>query len=95
MIHLAPLAPLAFKAVQAAQAAAPNAAIPFQFVSNYIHLVAWPTICVFLWKASKAVQKFTDKLDKTTGQIDTMATNHFPHMEQYLLEIKTILAERQ
>ena len=89
MIHLAALV------LHLAQAAAPNAVTPFQFASQYIHLVAWPTICVFLWKASKAVQKFTDKVEKTTGQIDLLATNHMPHMEQYLLEIKTILSERK
>jgi hypothetical protein len=89
MIHLAPAV------LHLIQVAAPNAVSPFQFVSNYIHLVAWPTICLVLWKASKAVTKFTDRVEKTTGQIDAMATNHFPHMEQYLLEIKTILAERK
>lgn len=90
MIHLALPAIL-----HLIQVAAPSAVTPFQWASNYIHVVAWPTICVVLWQASKKITKFADKIETTTDQIDSMATNHFPHMEQYLLEIKTILAERK
>ena len=87
MIHLAPVV------LHLAQAAAPNAVTPFQFASNYVHLVAWPTICVFLWKASKAVQKFTDKVETTTNQINTMATNHMPHVQDGILELVELAKE--
>lgn len=88
MLHLAVLHLLA-------QAISPNALTPFQWASQNIHMVAWPTICLIAWKASKAVTKFVDRLEKTIGQIDVLSTNHFPHIEQYLLEIKTVLSERK
>lgn len=92
MIHLAALAPAALHLLQAA---APNAVTPFQWASQYIHVVAWPTICIAIWKVSQAATKFVEKLDTTIGEIHTMATNHFPHMESSLTEIATILRERK
>jgi hypothetical protein len=92
MIHLAPLAAAVLHLIQAVP---PNAVTPFQWASNYIHVVAWPTICFAIWKVSKAATKFVDRLDKTVTQIDHMATNHFPHMEASLTEIATILRERK
>lgn len=89
MIHLAVVLHLL------AQAVNPSVLSPFQWASQNIHMIAWPTICLFAWKASQAFQKFIDKLDKTVGQIDTMATNHFPHMERALEEIVTIMRERK
>jgi hypothetical protein len=77
------------------QVAAPNAVTPFQWASNYIHVVAWPTICYAIWRVSKAATKFVGKIDNTVEQIDKLSTNHFPHMEASLAEIATILRERK
>jgi len=57
---------------------------PFEWASNHIHMVAWPTICLIFWKAGNAWRKFLDTAHKTISQIDNMATNHFPHMEESL-----------
>ena len=89
MIHLVPAT------LHLLQVAAPNAVSPFQWASNYIHVIAWPTICYAIWKVATSVTKFADKVDKTVGQIDTLASNHFPHMEASLTEIATILRERK
>lgn len=57
---------------------------PWDWASNHIHLIGWPTLCVLAWRVGKYFQSITGKFEKTVSQIDTMATNHFPHMEQSL-----------
>jgi hypothetical protein len=90
MIHLVPAI------LHLLQVVAPNSATtPFQWAANYIHVVAWPTICYAAIKGTQAVTKFVSKLDTSVEQIDTMATNHFPHMEEYLKEMLTIMRERK
>lgn len=64
---------------------------PFEWASQHLHLIAWPTI-VFLvgkttWYAAKFFTETKQKVDTTIGQINTMATNHFPHMEKALLNM--------
>lgn len=58
---------------------------PYEWVMQHMQVVGWPTLCVIAWKAGNQFRKFINQIDKTTGQINTMATNHFPHMEQSLL----------
>lgn len=62
----------------------PNNLPLYEWVSQHIQLIGWPALCVIAWKAGNIFQKFLDKIEKTTGQIDSMATNHFPHMEASL-----------
>jgi hypothetical protein len=57
---------------------------PFEWASQHLHLIGWPALVVIAWKAANVFRKFVDRLEKTTTQIDTMATNHFPHMEASL-----------
>jgi hypothetical protein len=57
---------------------------PYEWVMQHIQVVGWPALCVIAWKAGNVFRKFVDKLETTTGQINTMATNHFPHMEASL-----------
>jgi hypothetical protein len=66
---------------------------PFDWASNHIHMVAWPTICYIAWKAGKVWKQFLDTATKTVGQIDSMATNHFPHMEASLATQDKLMAE--
>jgi hypothetical protein len=64
---------------------------PFEWASQHLHLIAWPTLVFFAAKASWTIGKFFQQtkfqVEKTINQIDTMSTNHFPHMEKALLNM--------
>lgn len=67
---------------------------PIEWLSTHVQLVGWPVLCLFAWKASALVTEIKHTITKTFGQIDTMATNHFPHMEASLTRQDTILANQ-
>lgn len=77
--------------LQTAIQVAINNPTPFEWASQHLHLVAWPTIVFLVGKATWVTAKFftetKQKVDTTIGQINTMATNHFPHMERALLNM--------
>ncbi len=68
-----------------------NNPTPFEWASQHLHLIAWPTIVFFVgkvaWSGAKFFTETKTKVDTTIGQINTMATNHFPHMEKALLNM--------
>lgn len=64
---------------------------PFEYVLTHLQAVGWPAIVFIAWKFSKIVEKFVDKVTNTVSQIDTMATNHFPHMETSLANQDNLL----
>jgi hypothetical protein len=57
---------------------------PFEWAYQHVGLVTWPTICWLIYKVTKYVDKVTTIAEKTVSQIDTLATNHMPHMEASL-----------
>lgn len=57
---------------------------PWDWASNHIHLIGWPTLCVIAWKVRGYINNASNQFTKAVGQIDTMATNHFPHMQESL-----------
>jgi hypothetical protein len=57
---------------------------PLEYVFQHLQVVGWPAICWCAWKVSKYFERVTSQASKTIGQIDLMATNHFPHMEASL-----------
>ena len=66
---------------------------PFEWFSTHIQVVSWPAIFLVIWRVSKWVERLTTTATKTIGQIDTLATNHFPHMEESLKRQDTLLSE--
>lgn len=66
-------------------------ASPFEWALANVHVLGWPTLLVIVWRASKVFEKFNTQVTKTVGQIDTMATNHFPHMEVSLAKQDALL----
>lgn len=94
MLHLTALALLHL--AQAAAQAIANNPTPFEWASQHIHLVAWPTIVAIVgkvaWSASKWLTETKTQVDKTISQINTMATNHFPHMEKSLINMDKNIA---
>lgn len=71
-----------------------NVQTPFEWLTSHIQLVGWPLIVFIAWKASKVFTDIKHAITRTFGQIDTMATNHFPHMEASLLKQDNILASQ-
>jgi hypothetical protein len=57
---------------------------PWEWASEHLHLIGWPTLCYFGWKVSTFFSAAKTQVTKTVTQIDQLATNHFPHMEQSL-----------
>jgi hypothetical protein len=60
---------------------------PYEWVTQHIQVVGWPALCIIAWKAGNVFHKFVDRLEKTTNQIDMMATNHTPHIQDGILEL--------
>jgi hypothetical protein len=65
---------------------------PFEWFSTHIQAVAWPTIFVIIWRVSCWVTKLTTTATKTIEQIDTLATNHMPHVEDSLANQDRLMA---
>jgi hypothetical protein len=64
---------------------APNTIAPqFEWVYQHGMLIGWPTICYFAWRVSKWVSETSAIAIRTVGQIDKMATNCFPTMQESL-----------
>ena len=57
---------------------------PFEWAAQHIQIIGWPTLCIFAWQVARYFERITNQASKTIGQIDTMATNHFPHMQESL-----------
>lgn len=64
---------------------------PFEFVSQHLQVIGWPALLYFAWKVSGYFARITMQATKTIGQIDSMATNHFPHMQESLAKQDTFL----
>jgi hypothetical protein len=56
----------------------------FEWCYQHMGLIGWPALICFAWKASAYFSVARDQIVKTVTQIDTMATNHFPHMAESL-----------
>jgi hypothetical protein len=66
---------------------------PFEWFSQHIQTVAWPAIFLVIWRVSRWVTQIQSAANKTITQIDTLATNHFPHMEASLSKQDNLLVE--
>lgn len=73
-----------------AQTVASNSS-PFEWFSNHLHLIGWPTLVYVAWKVGTTFTELKNATIKTVGQIDHMATNHFPHMEASLTKQDALL----
>jgi hypothetical protein len=64
---------------------------PWEWASEHLHLLGWPTLCYFAWKVSSFFTVAKTQVTKTVTQIDLMTTNHFPHMETSLAKQDLLL----
>jgi hypothetical protein len=63
---------------------APNVLPPLQWALEHVSAIGWPVIVYCAWKVAGYFKSTAIQAEKTIGQIDTMATNHFPHMQASL-----------
>ena len=61
---------------------------PFAWLSDHIQLIGWPTIIIFVWKASYKITKYVTRLEdseealkNTSSTLNLVTTNHLPHMQ--------------
>ena len=66
---------------------------PFEWAYQHIGLVSWPAICFAIWKVTRYIDRVTAIAVKTISQIDTLATNHMPHMEASLSKQDALLVD--
>ena len=65
----------------------------FEYLYQHMNIIAYPGVGVFLWKASQWFTETKSVIVKTVDQIDTLSTNHFPHMEKSLTTQDGLLHE--
>ena len=65
---------------------------PFEWFSQHIQTVAWPAIFLVIWRVSRWVTQIQSAATKTIEQIDTLATNHIPHVEASLANQDKLMA---
>ena len=70
------------------------------FFSQHINILGWGWVIYFIWKTSWKISHFFDKIQSSTEQaavmqntIQTMATNHLPHLQEGIDEINANLTE--
>ena len=56
----------------------------FEWIYQHLALIGYPTLCIVAWKTMRFLQAVETQFTRTVGQIDTLATNHFPHMQESL-----------
>jgi hypothetical protein len=57
---------------------------PFEWIYQHLALIGWPAVCIAAWTTSKWFEHALSIAKKTVAQVDTLTTNHFPHMEASL-----------
>jgi hypothetical protein len=60
---------------------------PFEWLSNHLQLVGWPTLIALSWKAWRFLTKAELRFIASETHIKKMATNEFPHMQASLESI--------
>lgn len=56
----------------------------FEWCYQHLALVGYSAVVVFVWKSRGVWTDIHTTVKKTVSQIDTLATNHFPHMQKSL-----------
>lgn len=72
----------------------------FAWLSDHIQLIGWPTLIAIAWKTSakvtKAVARFRnaeEELSNTQDTVNTVATNHLPHLQLELEKLNQAVPE--
>jgi hypothetical protein len=64
---------------------------PWVWALEHVSAVGWPIVVYCAWQVSKYFDRLTKQASKTVEQIDTLATNHFPHMQESLIRQDALL----
>jgi hypothetical protein len=57
---------------------------PYVWALEHVSAIGWPALIIFAWRVATYFERLSTKAKNTIGQIDTLATNHFPHMQESL-----------
>jgi hypothetical protein len=61
-----------------------NGAAVFEYAYQHMNVVTYPVLIGLVWRASAWVNKAAETAHKAVDQINTLAENHFPHMQASL-----------
>ena len=64
-----------------------NNPTPLVWVLEHLSAVGWPAIVYFAWKVGGYFRQTSEQISKTVAQIDSMATNHTPHIQDGIHEL--------
>lgn len=70
----------------------PAVQTPIEWIATHIQLVGWPALVGLAWTAGNYFKGLKHQVKETITQIDHMATNHFPHMQESLAKQDAFLA---
>jgi len=62
----------------------PTTLTPFQWALEHIQIIGWPAVVWAVWKFSQFLNGVSNRAAVVESQVNTLATNHFPHMEASL-----------
>ena len=54
------------------------------WLSANFHVIGWTGLTIGVWKVSRFITKAESRVLTAEQQLNTLATNHFPHMEASL-----------
>ncbi len=57
---------------------------PWVWALEHVSAVGWPLIVYCAWRVATYFERITVQAGRTIDQINTLATNHAPHMEASL-----------
>ncbi len=57
---------------------------PWVWAIEHVSALGWPVVVYCAWKISRYFERVTVQAGRTIEQINTLATNHAPHMEASL-----------
>lgn len=53
----------------------------FAWLSDHFQLIAWPTVCVFIWKLRGVLIEYRERFKKAEATVELLSTNHIPHLQ--------------
>ena len=65
--------------------------VVLSWLADHVHIFGWPALLVFVWRTSRFFTKLSERAMTAENHINTLATNHFPHMEASLANQDVLL----
>ena len=68
---------------------------PFAWAVDHIQLIGWPAVCIAVYKFARFLDQMQHRAAIVEENVNSMASNHFPHMEASLNSIDETLQRQE